>query len=463
MQTRKPRFLKSLSSQLLVLTVLFVMVIQAVIFVPSLAEYRRDYLDRRLVVAQVAALSLEEVPGQAVSPKLEEELLASAEIQAVIVLREDSRQLILRSDLPSELVARYDMRDPSFSALVSGAFDALKRKGEGSIQVQGSPINTRHQSVQIVMREAPLYQGMIEYSKSILVSTLIVSVSTAALIYLLLMILLVRPTQRIADNLEAFAKDPESPSNILKPRDRKNEIGYLETQISGMQKDLRKALRQKTRLANLGLAISKINHDLKNILSTARLSLDALELKPSAERREKILERLLRSVDRAVALGERTLKYGKAEEPAPVKEAVVLSSLAGEVRKALGAATPKGVEWKLDMAQGFKVLADRDQLYRVLFNLSRNALEAMPEGGVLTISAKAKGKGRSIILVSDTGPGIPENLRDHLFAPFSGSSKGGAGLGLAIASDLVKAHGGKIGLKEGGPGATFEIVLPNTD
>ncbi|MCH7630755.1 MAG: HAMP domain-containing histidine kinase, partial [Proteobacteria bacterium] len=304
MQEKRPTFFNSLSSQLLVLIILFVMMIEVLIYVPSLAEFRKDYLDRRLVMAQVAALSLEEVPGQAVSSMLEEELLSAAEIQAVIVIRDDSRQLILRGDMPSRLEAVYDLRNPTSWELVVDAFTVLGRGGTGSIQVEGKPLNTRHQSVLIVLREAPLFEAMVAFSKSILITSLVISLATAGLVFLSIMIFLVRPTKRITDNLTRFAAQPELERNTLKVSGRRNEIGLLEDQISHMQREIQKALQQKKHLTSLGLAVSKINHDLRNILATAQLSIDRLTSGKARENQEQVMARLLRSVDRAVRLGD---------------------------------------------------------------------------------------------------------------------------------------------------------------
>ena len=459
-EKRLPLF-RSLSSQLLILTILFVVIIQVFIYVPSIAQFRKNYLDQRLVAAQIAALSLEQTSAKEISEMLEQELLDSAEIQAVIVVREDARQLILRSQLPESLTGVYDLREVSFWALIKDALDTMARKGEGNIQVQGKPINTRHQSVQIVMHEGPLYDAMVAESKSLLGTTIIVSLATATLVYFTLLFLLVRPTMRVTENLTKFARKPENPDNTLKASGRKNEIGLLEEQIVKMQKEIRLALKQKTRLAKLGIAVSKINHDLKNILTTAQLSKDYLKRKSYDEREKQVVRRLYTAVDRAVELCERTLKYGKAEEPAPVKKKILLKNVAANVEDALKEGAGKNIKWVNNIPRGFKVFADKDQLFRALFNLCRNAIEAMGGTGTLTIMAKEEG-GKQLIGVMDTGPGVPEKVRDDLFIPFAGSTKGGgAGLGLAIAQEMVRGHGGEIVLeKSDQAGSLFCISLP---
>ncbi|MEE8296183.1 MAG: HAMP domain-containing sensor histidine kinase [Sphingomonadales bacterium] len=460
MERPRTSFFRSLSVQLLVLTVFFATLVALIIYIPSVAQSWKNYLDQRLVAAQIAALSLEETPGQEVSPMLETELLSSAEIQAVIVLREDSRQLILRSTLPSSISAFYDLREIGPLDLIMASFDTLYRGGEGSIQVQGSPINTRHQSVQIVLDEGPLYLVVSQFSRDFLQISLLVVLFASVLIYLAILFFLVRPTTRIAENLVAFSKTPEAHGKTLKPSGRKDEVGLLEFEVKQMQTEVRKALKQQSRLANLGLAVSKINHDLKNILSTARLSMEMLERKPSGKGQAKIMERFLRSVDRAVALGERTLKYGKAEEPPAEKKMFVLRDLVKGVQSTYRESGASALKWKIEIPPSLEVYADREQIFRVLFNLTRNAQEAMNGKGTISISATKK-KGETLqVFFEDQGPGIPETVQENLFVPFAGSTKGGSGLGLVIAKELVEANGGQLALvKTGETGTTFGFTL----
>jgi signal transduction histidine kinase len=461
MERPKTSYLRSLSVQSLGLTLIFAALAALVIYLPSLGQFWKNYLDQRLVAAQIAALSLEETPGQQVSPELEDELLMSAEIQAVIVIREDSRQLILRSNLPSSISAFYDVREQSNLDLIFDAFETLSRNGEGSIQVQGSPINTRHQSVQVVLDEGPLYNALSDFSNGFLKTTLFVALVSAILIYLAILFFLVRPTARIAENLVAFSKKPETPDNTLKPSGRKDEIGLLEHEISEMQTEVKKALQQKARLANLGLAVSKINHDLKNILATARMSMEMLDRKPSGQAQSRVMERFLRSVDRAVALGERTLKYGKAEEPPPVKTKFPLAGLIDGVQATYRESFGDKLVWKTDIPKGLEVHADREQIFRVLFNLTRNAVEAMGGQGTIHVSANVL-KILATVQFRDIGPGIPERVQKTLFVPFAGSTKGGgSGLGLVIARELVEANGGTLDLAEtNDQGTTFVFTLP---
>lgn len=454
---RKP--LRSLSAQLLVLTIAAVVVVEVLVYVPALARFRLDFLEQKLVAGRTAALVLETMEGATLSRERENELLAAAGIEAVVVNRPEARQLILRSQMPPSLAAEYDLRRGTFSGAMADALAALLRGGEGAIQVRGEGIAPRHRSVEVVLDEGPLYAAMAAYSARILLNTLLISLAVAALIYVALLCLVVRPTRRITQSLTAFSNNPQDPAAALEPRRGENEIAVLEARIAGMQREIRKALRQRERLAELGLAVSQINHDLKNILATARLSVDSLKSGASPSRQRRAMERLVNAIGRAVALCEKTLDYGRAEEP-PRKAKFSLKRLVQEVRAAFESA-PGGVSWRIDVPKGLLVHADRAQLYRILLNLARNAAEALEGKGEITIAAEKSGGGVAI-RVADTGPGIPERVRERLFTPFAATTKGsGSGLGLATARALARAHGGDLKLeKTGADGTVFALTLP---
>lgn len=112
--------------------------------------------------------------------------------------------------------------------------------------------------------------------------------------------------------------------------------------------------------------------------------------------------------------------------------------------------------------------ADYDQLLRVVINLVRNSIQALearapndPTRDQIRITGRREGA-VVVLEVSDTGPGLTTRAREHLFEAFQGSTRsGGVGLGLAIAAELVRAHGGEIRLVEGTIGATFRIAIPD--
>lgn len=420
-------------------------------------------------MAQTAALAIEELPEQTVSESLGQEILTSSGLNAIIVIRQDSRQLLLRSNMPAALVERFDLRQVDGLVAIAQAYRTIVRRGEGSIQVHGGSMSPRFNSVVFVMDELPLYEAMSNYSVNLLGFILAVSLLTAGLVYLSLHVLVVRPMARLCDNVAAFRAQPEDAGNLLIPSARRDEIGMVEDELARMQYEIRNALAQKTRLADLGLAISKISHDLRNVLATSQLWTDRLRHSDAAS--APFVARLINSIDRAVSLCERTLKYGKADEPPPLKTWLELHEIVDEVGASLQA-EQGGIAWKNKIAADLHIFADSEQLYRLLLNLGRNAQQALTSetaGGVIAISAEVaatgnRSEGAAVhILFSDNGPGLPEAVKEKLFIPFLGGSggNGGAGLGLAIVRELARAHGGDVLLeKSSAEGTVFRICLP---
>jgi signal transduction histidine kinase len=309
---------------------------------------------------------------------------------------------------------------------------------------------------------------MIRYGLNVLGLSVIISAITAALVYFALNGLLVQPMMRIARNMLHFSQQPEDASRIIVPTPRRDEVGTAERELAHMQAELTQTLHQKSRLAALGLAVSKINHDLRNMLANAQLISDRLSSLPDPAV-QRFAPKLIASLDRAINLADSTLKFGRAEEAPPRRELIALRPLVEDVGDGLGLPRDGAVDWIIDMDAQLRVDADRDQLFRVLSNLTRNALQAIEQQeaaqghlpGHIRVGALRHGT-RVTVEVSDDGPGVPERARAHLFQAFQGSArKGGTGLGLAVAQELVTAHGGTIRLRDTPKGAAFEIEIPD--
>ena len=463
---RRPLW-SSLSSRLLILTIIFVMLVEVLVYVPSVSRLRLTFLEEKLIAAQIAALALEEAPNQMISDALAAELLMSADVRSVLLVREDRRQLILSDGGDITIADTYDLRNAMIPGLMVDAFEALLLGGDRSILVIGQPEAVRANYVEIVIDEDVLVAAMLEFSTNVLWLSLIISLTTAALIYLTLNRQLVRPMQRVIASMVRFREHPEDTRQTLVPSGRRDEIGDAEAALAQMQEELRQALNQKNHLANLGTAVTKINHDLRNILATAQLASERLG-RVSDPAIEALSERLIGAVDRAISLCERTLNYGKAEEPPPEKRTIELAPIMAEVAAALGLGDDGdiGFEVRLDAAPA--AYADPDQLFRVLLNLCRNALEAIQEtgrAGTISVETAQGDDGATVLRISDTGPGLSEKAQANLFQPFKGSTRrGGTGLGLATARELIAAHGGTVILEGTGPeGTTFRITLPASE
>jgi len=455
-----PGVTRGLSAQLLALTVLFVMVAEVVIYVPSIAKFRRDFLTERLVAAQLATLALEATPDNMVNDALQKELLATANVRAVVLQRTDSRRLMLAEKMPSSVTADYDLRTDTAFDLVMDAFETLTRHGRGIIRVTGLPHGDAGEYVEIIFDESSLYKAMVTYSTNILTLSILVSLFAASLLYMSVHFMLVRPMRQIASSMVRFRQAPEDVSGTIKLTGRRDEVGMAMRELSKMQSELRAALQQKTHLANLGIAVSKINHDLRNILASAQLVSDRLAMleDPAVQR---LTPSLIAAIDRAIDLCRQTLKYGRAEERAPELQTIAAHKAVEEVAQSLGLNGEGPVHWVNAIPEDFELSADPDQLHRVLLNLCRNASEAIEDDGTLTVSAIHAGRFDQID-IEDTGPGLPANTRDHLFEPFRGGTRADStGLGLSISRELIRAHGGDIALvRSDTRGSVFRVSLP---
>lgn len=461
---RASRYVPGLSAKLLLLTILFIMLAEVLVFVPSVSNFRRQWLTERLAAAHIASLAAEAAPGGQLPSMLRDELLDRAKVKAIAVKRADARVLIIEMDMPADIDASYDLRNASWLDLITDALMVYVAPEERVIRVVGDPGGQEGGFIEVVMGEAPLKAAMIRYGLDILGLSILISIITAALVYLSLDALLVKPMTKLTWNIVRFSERPEDPTRVITPSSRRDEIGTAERELSTMQKELAETLSQKSRLAALGLAVSKISHDLRNMLSSAQLLSDRLITvkDPTVQR---LVPKLIASLDRAIRLCAHTLDYGQAQETPPRRKRFPLAPLVTEIGDSLGLPRPKLIDWTVEVEEEIEVDADRDQLYRVLSNLCRNAVQALEsEGesaGEILLSARREGA-VTVIEVADTGPGVPQKARAHLFEAFqSVARKGGSGLGLAIAAELVQAHGGQILLVKNEGGATFRITIPD--
>jgi signal transduction histidine kinase len=454
--------LNTLSGRFLVLTVVFVMLAEVLIFVPSVARFRQDYLLLRLERAQIASLSL--LADDMISAELEKELLTNAGVFNVVLRRDEVRQLILSSEVPSPAKATYDIRGASAWVLMRDAMMTLFDTGNPVVRVIGMPVQDGGQEIEVTMEQAPLRAAMIDYGLNILLLSAVISVITATLLFVAVRAFLVKPIKAVVGHMQSYALAPEDARRIIAPTANLVELREAEEALQMMQQQLTAALRQRERLAQLGEGVAKVSHDLRNILSSAQLFVDRIEASedPVVQR---LAPKLVNSITRAVHLCENTLAFGRADEASPRLGRIALAEVVSEVLDGERlAAGEYDLSFSEDIPGGLMIRADAEQLYRVLANLARNARQAIMAAGKpgeVSIHAHEDDE-QWWIVVTDTGPGLPQRAREHLFQAFQGGvSKGGAGLGLVIAAELIRGHGGRLELgRTGETGTEFVICLP---
>lgn len=454
--------LRTLSGRFLILTIIFVMMAEILIFVPSVARFREDYLLSRLERAQIASLAL--LADDMISGDLEAELLRNAEVYNVVLRRDEVRQLMLSSEMPAPIEATFDLRSPTAFELIYDAMARLFDPEPEVIRVIGSPVREAGLLIEVTIWTKDLRAAMLDYGLNILILSAVISAFTASLLFVAVRLILVKPIKGVVGYMQSYAAAPEDARRIIQPGAGVQELREAEVALQTLQTELTASLKQKERLAQLGSAVAKVSHDLRNILTSAQLFTDRIEMSedPTVKR---MAPKLVNSITRAVHLCESTLAFGKAEEPAPQLSYV---SLAETVNDVLDSERLSIGEFDLSLGENIpasaRIRADAEQLYRVIFNLVRNARQAIiasGKPGEIMIDLEDCAESWNI-RISDTGPGLPPKAKEHLFKPFQGGArKGGTGLGLAISAELIRGHGGELTLdKSDETGTTFKISLP---
>jgi signal transduction histidine kinase len=455
-----------LSARLLLLTVAIVVLANLLILPPYLAAFEERWLLDRVRAAEVASLVEETAPGGVVTQHVSERLLASAGVVSVALQVDNERRLLLRAPRLKRTPYLVDLRRETPMSWLA-PFETIVGGGDRMVRVMAKPRFRPGEFVEIVTPDGPLKKDLLVQLGRLIGIAVFTSIMAGAVVYFALNLFLVRPMQRITRSMERFRADPEDPLASIPPSGRHDEIGRAEAELKRMQADLRAALNSRARLAALGEAVAKINHDLRNMLTSAQIASERMALSgdPKVAR---ALPRLERALGRAITLASNVLTFGNSDEPAPDKHPVLLRPALEAAAEDAGL-TAGGVALQTDIEPDAQVDADADQLHRILVNLLRNAREAIDgveeRNGVGVISASLRrDEGASIVRLADDGPGLPERARASLFQPFAGSTRrGGAGLGLAIAHELARGHGGELSLVETGPaGTVFDLKLPSS-
>jgi signal transduction histidine kinase len=451
---------QSLSGRLLLLTVLYTLASGALIFLPAMGIKERELLDEHILSAELTILPFT-TPGQDWPDELRQNLLRHANADEVLLRRPYQRDFFQIGMLHSRIDRTIDLTHDWLWNDIANAMECLFRGGARTLHVMAPTRIRDAQSISIILSEAPIRTQLLTYARRVVGASAFISGFTGALVFISLYYFVVRPMRRITRAMGEFHENPEDARRIMVASSRADEIGVAERELAAMQRDLYGFLRQKERLAGVGAAVSRIQHDLRNILSNAQLASDRLAASDNPEVK-RLAPRLMAALDRAIALATTTLKYGRAEERPPVREDVALRDLVDEAAGSLSECHGEtSVCFENAIDESFTVHADREQLFRIVLNLLRNACEALDGKGSVRVCA-ARGGGVVTLEIADSGPGIAEQVRAKLFQPFvSAARPGGSGLGLAIARDLARGHGGDLTLVSTGPdGTVFRLTLP---
>jgi signal transduction histidine kinase len=459
-----------LASRVLILTIGFALLAQVMLFAPRMAAVRDNFLRGRLAAANTAALVFAAAPDDLLPKELARKILDSVGAKTIALKTRDTHRLLAVAEMPPVVSDSYDLRDPSMIEGVAGAFRALFAKQGSVLEVIG-PAPMDDAFLEITLDETPLTEAMWRFTRTFLMITMTVSTVLVLVIWASIWLMVLRPVRRLTSNIMAFGERPQDSGRIISPSGSRDEIGHAEQALATMQTALSQELGQKKRLAELGLAVAKINHDLRNMLTAAQLISDRLATIPDPLA-VRLAPRLVATLDRAIAFCQETLTYGAAVEKAPVRRLTGLRDMIQQAIEASGASDNDRVSYEIDVPENLQIFVDPEQLLRVIENLNRNAVQALAQAGsnsgrrAAIRYAATRANGMALLEVCDNGPGFPSHLARRIFEPFHlSTSEGGAGLGLAIAADLTDRNGGSIALAPPQPddfycGARFQIVLP---
>lgn len=460
-------FHRRMRVRLILLITLSVFITEIMVFMPSIASMQQSWLEDHHQSTKAISMILASSPEITLSPSLQKNVLTATDALAISIVKNNQKYNFATSPDLTKVNETINLPDYSETKALLDSLSTLYFGGNNILLLRG-PIEGTDITLEVTVADAKLREAMIDFSWHFIVISLTIAIVAATTIYLIVHELLVRPLQNIYTNMLDFVMEPHNPSKILVPEARRDELGITQKRISVIESELQKSYAHQKHLANLGLAVSKINHDMRNILASAQLMSDHLaDAKDPMVK--KIAPKLIRAIDRAVTYSQTVITYGRTQEEAPKRKTLLLHDLVEDVFESLTLPGSDQVEFIDSVPFDMTIDADEEQLHRVITNLCRNAVQAMLEREdgenfpkKLTISGH-RIDNVAVIDVVDTGPGLPAKAKEHLFSPFQGSTRrNGSGLGLTICEELIHALGGTITLIEDEhEGAHFEIRVPD--
>ena len=252
--------------------------------------------------------------------------------------------------------------------------------------------------------------------------------SLSIILYFVIRRFYVAPLNSLTSTLTEFAADPTIPRPTSKALKINKDFRDAAKALDELQRNTISEMRQRERLADIGEAVAKINHDIRNVLSSATLVADAL-LNSDDARVNRSAPHVVRSLEQAVDLCQSMMDYLVAV-PDPQLSTFAMHNIANELTDA--------TKMQITYSGPAKIHADRKMMQRIFLNLARNSGNA----GATKLNIDIWRAGHlGIIDVSDNGHGIPKRQWDDLFLAFKSHGRGGSGLGLVITQDLVAAQG----------------------
>jgi signal transduction histidine kinase len=461
-----------LAARVLAVTIGFVLLAMSLFYVTRVTAHREMLLHGKISAVQttVDAFGL---AGPTPPQDLSQKILNSVDVKWMAIETPAGRREFVTSGGPLDSVESIVADDSSYVESLAATFHALFA-APGTVVKLSAPAQANEPAIEFAFDETTLVQSLRRVSYNFLTISLTIAAVVTCVLWAALWRMVLQPVRRLTSNIIAFGESPQDASRVIAPSGRSNEIGRAEAALAVMQGSLAHELAQGKRLAELGMAVARINHDLRNILSAAQLISDRLATIPDPLA-QRLAPRLVATLDRAIQFCQSTLTYGASRELPPSRHRFDLSDLVSQVVESGQAEHDVAIDYNIDIPPRFCVYADPDHVLRVLENLSRNAAQALMAKGATDGRPKAirfaaiRTDGLALIEISDTGPGFPLDQHDRIFEPFHKSTSDvGAGLGLAIAADLVTRNGGAITLAPAKAddfycGARFLIKLPTAE
>lgn len=317
----------------------------------------------------------------------------------------------------------------------------------------------------VVMRSLAVADQLFKAISNRLFAIWTLSLGLALLLSYVVANRITRPVNALVESVKEFGEgNYESPV----PLAARGEIGTLARAFDGMRSSLKhsqNALLRSERLATIGRMASSIVHDLRNPLATIStaaevLGRDGLPL----QRRQVLLESQLRASERMNSMLSEMLEYSRGSYHLRLERCRLVDIVDAAIQHLEPISEREGITTESRVDDSLDVMADAERLRRVFDNLLSNAIQAEPRGGKVLVTSSLEGgdENRVRIDIIDHGPGVPSELRDHIFEPFVSYGKaGGTGLGLAIVQGVINAHHGSVGCEESPEkGSCFFVILP---